>query len=337
MNRMFFSFFIVIVMLLSQEIRADSGNTLLTTDQIRIRDPYILVDRENSTYYMYSQAGNRAESHFTGVEVYTSQDLKHWTEPVPVLTLPKKLQVKMVWAPEVHFYNGKYYMFVTLTFDDIVSTPSPIKDKNWPPMYKRGTWIFRADSPKGPFLQIKEGSHTPIDWMALDGTLWEENGKPYMIFCHEWVQIIDGTMNLLELKKDLSETIGEQKLLFAASSAPHALKQPNVGKVTDGPFLYKSPKSGTLYMIWSTFVSGVNGYCLLLTQSENGSVTGPWSKSTLLYTKDGGHGMIFTSLKGQLILAIHLPNVSPKESLKLLEIVDDGTTLKIKELNTSAK
>jgi hypothetical protein len=32
--------------------------------------------------------------------------------------------------------------------------------------------------------------------MALDGTLWVEDGVPYMIFCHEWIQITDGRAGL---------------------------------------------------------------------------------------------------------------------------------------------
>jgi len=42
-----------------------------------------------------------------------------------------------------------------------------------------------------------------MDRMAFDGTLWVEEGQPYMIYCHEWVQVEDGTMELVELAPDL--------------------------------------------------------------------------------------------------------------------------------------
>ncbi len=53
--------------------------------------------------------------------------------------------------------------------------------------------------------------------MALDGTLWVEDGKPYMVYCHEWVELGDGTMELIELTPDLSKTIVPSKVLFNGS------------------------------------------------------------------------------------------------------------------------
>ena len=44
-----------------------------------------------------------------------------------------------------------------------------------------------------------------------------ENGVPYMIFCHEWVQVSDGEMCIVRLSDDLKRTVGEPKLLFKAS------------------------------------------------------------------------------------------------------------------------
>jgi hypothetical protein len=99
--------------------------------------------------------------------------------------------------------------------------------------------------------------------MALDGTLFVDAGTPYMVFCHEWVQTVDGTMNYIQLKDDLSDTVGEPQFMFHASEAPNAIQSPKKGKVTDGCFLYRSEKSGRLYMIWSTFISD-KGYCVLL-------------------------------------------------------------------------
>ncbi len=297
----------------------------LDVKEIRIRDPFIVADKKSSLYYMYAQAGNRAGSDFSGVEVYVSKDLKKWSVPVPVLKLPKSLGAIMVWAPEVHFYKDAWYLFVTLTFEKKVSTLAPFKE-NWPPMYKRGTWIFKADSLMGPFKQVADDSLTPADWMALDGTLLIENEKPFMIFCHEWVQLVDGTINAIELTPDLAQTTGASRIILAASSAPGAIRSPKAGKVTDGPFFYKSAKSGSLFMIWSTFIPG-KGYCVLATKS-NGGLAGPWSASEPLFMKHGGHGMIFNALDGRLLLALHQPENRGSERLALVELIDTGDGLK---------
>jgi beta-xylosidase len=301
----------------------------LKTSDIRVRDPFIYADQKTATYYLYAQARNRKGSGYQGVEIYASTNLTDWAAPQTVLMLPAAQKVAMVWAPEMHAYNGAYYLFVTLTFHSTLADAKPVNSKSWPPLFRRGTWVFRADAPTGPFKPVKNESFTPPAWMALDGTLCVDEGTPYMAFCHEWVQLIDGTVNALQLKPDLSDTAGEPFSLFRASDAPGAKTGAKEGKVTDGPFLYRNPKSNALFMIWSTFIPGKD-YCVLLARSRSGHVAGPWEGHTPLYTTNGGHGMIFTDFGGRLLLALHQPNTEPMERLHLMELTDDGATLKLK-------
>ncbi len=306
-----------------------ASDKLLKTGDIRVRDPFIFADTKTATYYMYAQSANRENSGFLGVEVYASKDLINWLPPQTVLSLPNDTDVKMVWAPEVHEYKGAIYLLVTLTCNRTLPEKKPVESDRWPGMDVRGTYVFRADQPTGPFKRLKTSSHTPEDWMALDGTLFVESGTPYMVFCHEWVQIVDGTMDVVQLKDDLSDVAGSPELLFRASDAPGARTDPGAGKVTDGCFLYRSPKSGKLFMIWSTFIPG-NGYCVVLTESQSGKIGGPWINQKPIYKENGGHGMIFRSFDGRLVMALHQPN-SGEERLHLFEVVDNGQTLEIKK------
>ena len=153
--------------------------------------PYIFADTVTQNYYMYAQMHNRIKDadenkDIRGVEVYVSKDLKNWAFPQPVLILDDNIWARnMVWAPEMHENNGKYYLFVTLTSSEIHGNMTrPMGEENWPPHYKRGTQIFVADSPLGPFKAFENKPHTPENWMALDGTLYVEDDIPYMIFCH---------------------------------------------------------------------------------------------------------------------------------------------------------
>lgn len=315
--------FCALIFLTGANLLAQTQDETFAADSFRIRDPYLLADESTGTYYLYAQSKNRAKSGYFGVEVYTSRDLEQWSGPTSVLRLPDSMKVRFVWAPEVHRFNGAYYLFVTLTFDETVSTPAPIAE-DWPPMYRRGTWCYRSASPTGPFEPINDGPLTPADAMALDGTFWVEEGVPYMIYCHEWVQIVDGAIDCVRLRSDLSAAEGDAVTILKASSAPNAITDPNVGKVTDGPFLYKSEKSGALLMIWSTILPSRGGYSVLVTRSESGKLAGPWSESTELFTDDGGHGMIFRDFNGRLRLALHQPNGGAgKERLRLFELIDD--------------
>jgi sucrose-6-phosphate hydrolase SacC (GH32 family) len=128
-------------------ILAQPKTAMLKTVNIRVRDPFVYADRKSKTYYLYAQSANRAGSNFTGVEAYTSTDLKNWTPPHPVLVLPEDAGIISVWAPEMHHYKDKYYLFVTLTFKDTLPEKKPVNSTNWPEMHIRGTHVFYSDSP----------------------------------------------------------------------------------------------------------------------------------------------------------------------------------------------
>src|SRR5690606_41695779 len=85
---------------------------------------------------------------------------------------------------------------------------------------RRGAELLVAASPRGPFHPLGQGPQTPPDWMALDGSLWVEDGVPYMVFCREWAQITDGSFELVRLSADLSRAVEEPTRLFTASVAP---------------------------------------------------------------------------------------------------------------------
>lgn len=305
-----------------------------TISEIYIRDPYILADPQTKTYYMYrsSSVSDDKGKMLGGVEVFKSKDLKQWEGPVRVFTVPSDNWITGgVWAPEVHAYKGKYYLFATLNSE--ISWKK--RQEGWPEYLFRGTQIFHADSPEGPFLPFNLVPHTPIDRMVLDGTLWEEDGVPYMIYCHEWVQVADGTMELVRLAPDLSAPAGNATTLFCASAADwstgsvHPAPLPT-SYVTDGCFLYRT-RTGKLLMIWSSFMNGE--YAIGIAESTTGKVLGPWRQQPVpLFNKNGGHGMIFRSFDGKLYITFHGPN-SPagSERAHIYELEDAGDTLTLKK------
>ena len=281
----------------------------LSRESFPVRDPFVLVD--GGTYFLY--ASRPLSRGGRGVDVRTSSDLGKWSASQPVLTVPANVACAKVWAPEVHRYRGSYWMFVTLTVD----ARQPIRPMTQAGfaggrLEARGVWVFRSDSPRGPFVPVKTGPVTPSGWMCLDGTLWVENGEPWMVFCHEWCQTGNGRMMAAPMSDDLSRFTAEPVELFRAADAP------NGGHVTDGPFLRRT-RDGVLRMIWSNFIEG-SGYCVLQCASASGSVRGPWKGHVPLFTRDGGHGMIFSRTDGAQLLAIHQPNTSPDERMRLFPV-----------------
>lgn len=306
-----------------------------TLEDIAIRDPCILADSASGTYYLYAATSKEERPRGrAGVKTYKSKDLKTWEGPYPVFEIPEDSWANPgqgVWAPEVHAFRGKYYLLATLH-----NNQKPLgvqKDTTLPALMMRGTQIFVADSPKGPFEAAGPDARTPADWMALDGTLWEEDGVPYMVFCREWVQTGDGTMEYMPLKAGLSAPAGTPKTLFRASEAPWVPAEttelfPYPGcYVTDGCYLYRT-KGGKLLMIWSSF--GKDGYNIATARSESGKLAGPWIQDAEpLFCGNGGHGMLFNTFDGKLMLVFHYPNSGDTPHARLFELEDTGDSLAV--------
>ena len=279
-------------------------------EDINIRDPFILND--NGRYCLY---GTRA-AHFGkstgGFDVYTSSDLINWSEPRECFNSDSfGLNRDVNWAPEVHKYMGSYYMLATFTKENGL----------------RGTYILKSNSPMGPFIPHSDGAVTPFEWECLDGTLYIQDGKPYIVFCHEHTQITDGTICFAKLSTDLTKRISEPVTLFSASSPHWADKKPEGEHyITDGPFMFRT-KNNTLLLIWSTFIG--KSYIEALVRFKDGVINQNFEHLEPIITDDGGHGMIFEA-ENKLFLTFHSPNKTDYERVKLVEIEDTGNSIKVK-------
>ncbi len=320
---------IFLALMMASPVLAQQKTKTLTLDDINIRDPYILPVEKEGVYYLYASSSVKENGkYYGGMVAYKSTDLKSWEGPVRVFNVPRDNYLTgAVWAPEVHKYKGEYYLFATLNTDITWKG-----NTGGVPYTHRATQIFHSRKPEGPFLPFKEKlPATPLDEMALDGTLWVEDGVPYMVYCHEWVQIKDGGMNLVRLKKDLSGRDSEPIRLFHASAAEWSTGNGPEGDkeyVTDGCFLYRT-NTGKLLMMWSSFKEGV--YTVGLAESETGRITGPWRQQQEPLFVNGGHSMLFKDFQGRLCMVLHSPNrPSGKERAKIIELEDLGHTLRVK-------
>lgn len=289
---------------------------MLNRNEIKIRDPFIVV--ENDTYYMFGTTDNCWEYPASSFSYYKSIDLEHFDGPYTAFERSQDFWADMnFWAPEVHRYAGKYYMFATFY----------ARDKR----RRRGTQILASDTIQGPYLPISDSPVTPAGWECLDGTLFLQDGKPYLVFCHEWLQVFDGTICAMELSSDLTAAISKPTTLFSASEAgwpaSHEKKDDKPCYVTDGPFFYTNSKN-ELIMLWSSFHNGK--YAIGQSISKEG-LFGPWKHiQSPLYSNDGGHGMVFETLDNRLMLSIHKPNTTPYERAEFIELIENNGILEVK-------
>ena len=283
----------------------------MKANEIYIRDPFIFVE-DGVAYLVGTTDVNAWGGPADGFLGYRTEDLENFEGPFTLFEAnPDFWANENFWAPELHKIGGKYYL--SASFKKAGKC--------------RASQLLVSDSPMGKYTPL-EKPFTPEDWECLDATMYEENGKLYTVFCHEWTQVGDGEMRLGQLNAQMTDLVGEPVLLFKASDAPWVRAHNGKDFITDGPYLYPL-KSGKLLMLWSSV--GEKGYAMGMAISENG-VKGPWKHlEKPLFDEDGGHGMVF-SFKGKTYVSLHCPN-GPHlaERPRFYEVEEDGgDRLKIK-------
>jgi len=291
-----YSLIITSVTLFAQE-RPNVLRRSVPLDSIRLSDPCILADQKTAMYYMTG----------TGGMLWKSKDLKLWDGPFQVAKTDPQSWMgphPMIWAAELHEYKGRYYYFATFTNHDV-----KIDTVKGNIIERRASHILVSDQPDGPYVPMQDATYLPANKPTLDGTFWvDKDGKLYMIYCHEWLQNWDGTIEKIELKPDLSGSIGTGTLLFRASSSPWSREKDENGnvrpnKVTDGPYVFRT-QTGRLGIIWTSWVYSV--YTQGVAYSSSGTLDGPWIQEKEPITPPNfGHGMLFRTLQGKLLMAIH--------------------------------
>lgn len=274
-------------------------------NDLSMSDPYIYAEPSNQTYYLTSSGGRQ----------WRSKDLIMWEGPYNVIDIEGLWLEKAGFAAAAEIHKiGDYYYYAGTWSDHSDLIEQVPRRYNVP---HNQTYLLRADNPEGPFTSfaITPGyDYEPHNWDCIDGTLYQENGKTYMIFVHEWTQIIDGTMDYIELSSDLSETISEKPAtMFRASENPavaemnakgeatFGLKMP--GWVTDGPQMFRTG-TGRLGMLWASW--GKERYIQCVCYSESGTIAGPWVQEPEPFlANNSGHGMLFTTFGGKLMYVVH--------------------------------
>ena len=260
----------------AQELRSDIG----------LSDPFIMADARSQQYYMTG----------TGGGLWKSSDLEVWTYlgfPLQFNEAAWMGASPQVWASEIHCIDGKYYNFSTLTNGNITI------DSDGHP--RRAVHIMSSTLPEGKYTLISGGDATyvPAEKTTLDASYFEDtDGKRYLIYCHEWIQNGNGTIEYIELRPDMKGTVGEGVVMTRAHDATW-----NTSPVTDGPYLFRT-QTGRLGMIWTSWHG--DRYVQGVAYSSTGKMNGPWVHEPLPITPDNyGHGMLFRTFEGQLLMSIH--------------------------------
>ncbi len=173
-----------------------------------------------------------------------------------------------VWAPEIHFINGNWYIYYTTTISTtdvwqirphVLMCPG-----NLDPMVK-GNWQDKG------LVKKTNSSDMAFTGFSLDETVFEHNGKMYMI----WAQN-DPNSNLYIARMKDPYTIETNAVKIAQATYDWEL---HAYKVNEGPSVIK--RNGKIFVAYSA--SGTDAlYCLgLLTASDTSDLLNPnsWVKT----------------------------------------------------------
>ena len=132
-----------------------------------IADPFVL--KWNGEYYLYTSGDP--------ITAYQSTDLIHWSAIGPVLQSsdkPEAWNQADVWAPEVVYRNGKFYMYYTASR----------KSDDWRVgEMARRIGVATSVSPRGPF--VDSGEPVTPGW-GIDGTVFRDpdGGAEYLFYSY---------------------------------------------------------------------------------------------------------------------------------------------------------
>ncbi len=277
-------------------------------DEIHIRDPFVFA--ENGKYYLLGTTGGDPWERGSDLVLYVSEDLEQFEKKCVLVTDDSLSSYQNIWAPELHKYRDKYYLIVSAYRADL----------------GRGSIILVSDALDENFKRLTGEYITPKGWGCLDATLFVYRNKPYLCFSNEWTTPVshdgDGSLFIAEMKEDLTALIGQPQKIISGKQSGIAVEIGEgqiKGYVAEGPWLYG--ENGKIVLLWSTI--GKNGYMVVRSISANG-VFGEYIFDKILFDRDGGHCMCFTDFKGERVLALHQPNVSPEERMRLFSLRELG-------------
>lgn len=232
-----------------------------------LADPFVL--KWNGEYYLYVSG-----SPITG---YHSNDLLHWDSIGPVLRASDSLEAwnqADVWAPEVVYSNGKFYMYYTASR----------KSEDWRVgEMARRIGVAVSDSPRGPFLD--SGQPVTPGW-AIDGTIFKDphTGAEYLFYSYLYEPRLPGAGIVADRLTSWNSVAGTPSNITRGSE-PWEDKD---GDPTNGSLRYTNEAPtvvehhGHYYLIYSAGSWDLPTYSLAYATSDiapQGGLDGPgWRK-----------------------------------------------------------
>lgn len=236
-------------------------------------DPYICKHTDGYYYftasYMDNDHNNVADYQYDRIVLRRSKTIEGLATAPEVTIWTKHSTGEMgshIWAPELHYIDGKWYIyFAAGTAEDVWAIrPYVLECSDEDPI--SGTWIEKG------MMQKPAGDDHSFNGFSLDMTTFENNGKRYFV----WAQKDGGDSNLYIAEAENPWTIKNPGVKI---STPEYDWEKQYYNVNEGPSVLQ--RNGKIFLVYSASATDWR-YCLgMLTASDTSDLLDPnsWSKS----------------------------------------------------------
>lgn len=279
------------------------ADTITFTNPLLVSGPDPWVIQKEGYYYYTHTLANRIELYKTkSISQLRSATKKVvWTPPAAGPNAAN------IWAPELHYLDGKWYLYYTAGASPDLSTQRTFVLENSAADPLEGTWVDKGKI-----------ADPDADFFAIDGTMLEYNTKRYFIWSGH-ASATDNTQRLYIARMANPWTLETPRVLI--SSPRYAWEQIGLPSVNEGPEALKNDR-GNLFLTYSASGCWTDDYALgLLSLKEGGDPlnTADWTKSANpVFTKKPessaygpGHNGFFKSPDGTEDWIIYHANFNP--------------------------
>ena len=289
---------------------------------VPIGDPFAL--KHGDTYYLYGTSPPRH-----GFKVWESANLVDWKDKGLALDSRadgNKWGVNRFWAPEVVYYNNKFYMTYSAGGKDGIMRIA----------------LAASEKPLGPFINLK----APLfdrGTSFIDGHIFIEDGTPYLFYVKDCSQnIINGRhisqIFVQEMSEDLLSLKGSPRLAIQPDQQWEGLQKDY--QWNEGPFVLKHKEIYYLMYSANFFASADYG----IGYATASSPLGPWrkyeenpiaEKDLSLGVSGPGHNSVTTSPDGSELFIVYHSHSDPENprrgrTMNIDRLYFEGGLLKVK-------